>query len=791
MPETDRIEEAVSLRVSVRDLVATALRGGDLVMEYQGPGRRIQGAIGHRQLQKDRPEGYRAEVPLSVELERDGLRLTVQGRADGLFPDEGPPMVEEIKTTTRSPHTLGENERPEHWAQAKIYAYIYARENALPEMAVRLTYYRMETGELREFTKYFVMDELAAFFDLLASRYIARTQNLIDWQKRRDDSIRDAEFPHPAYRKGQREFAVAVYRTLEAGTTLTVQAPTGVGKTVAALFPAMKALGLGVVEKIFFLSAKTSGKRAAEDACARLARSGMRMKTLTLTAKERVCPHPEAACHPDECPRARGHFDRVDAAIERMFEEDAWTRERVERMAEEFQVCPFEFSLDLSLSADLVIADYNYVFDPRVYLRRFFEEEKGAYAFLVDEAHNLVDRARGMYSAELRKQDVLDLKRLVKPVWPDGAKRLEALNRELLQLRKYAETKEKHRYSDLTRPEALFAPLRRFTDAAETWLGANRSHEHRQAVLDFTFQALRFQRAAEDYDERFVTLYRAFRNDLYVKMACLDPSFLLSRRLKQGKATVFFSATLTPLPYFRRVLGGDESESCLSLPSPFPEKNFGIFVHDGVETTWKRREAHFDNVAESLAAAVSPKRGNYIAYFPSYAYLEAVRERFENRFPDTRLKIQSPGMGEGERDAFLSEFREDVAETLLGFAVMGGVFGEGVDLCGERLSGVIVVGVGLPQVNMEQEEIRRHFDDTESMGFEYAYRYPGMNRVLQSAGRVIRSESDRGFVLLLDRRFTSPGTRTLFPAHWRKVAVLHTASVVSETVRKFWEDQEA
>lgn len=781
MATTNRIE------VWVRNFVEFVMRSGDLVAAFGGGSRAAEGARAHRKLQKAQPPGYRPEVSLSHTVETPELTLEIKGRADGVIEEDGRVVVDEIKTTTLPLEEIGEEDNPVFWGQAKCYAYIYAVQNSLDGIGVQLTYYNLGDKTSRKFIKVFAVQELEAFFGDLVARYTAWALGMRAHIAARDASIAGLEFPYAAYRPGQRELAVAVYRTIAAGSKLFAQAPTGIGKTMAVLFPAIKALGGGYGKKLFYLTAKTVTRELAENALAALRAGGLRLKAVTLTAKEKLCFSPGAKCGAEECEFACGHFDRVGAALADIFAEPEFTRTVVEEYARKHRVCPFEFSLDLALWADCIICDYNYVFDPRVALKRFFGEGGGDFSFLVDEAHNLPDRAREMFSAELAKAPFLELRREVRPVRPRLAKALSAVNAYLLELRKKSAAAEAGTIVRQELPQDILPLLWKFVGEADTWLAQNEPAPFRDKLLELYFAAAGFLRIAELYDERYTAYIEAAGRDVRLKLFCVDPSGLLRQTMRQGRATVLFSATLAPLDYFMAMLGGEAGDNCFKVASPFPRRNLKVLLADDIGTRYKRREATYDRVVGRIAAFTRQKQGNYLIYFPSYRYLEEVYNRFTGQWPAVRTLRQTPEMSEEERAGFLAAFTAESEASLLGFAVLGGVFGEGIDLAGERLIGSVVVGVGLPQLCVERDIIRDYFAASNGAGFEYAYVYPGMNKVLQAAGRVIRTETDRGAVLLIDDRFGGGIYRRLLPEWWKPLQRVHSDRDIECCLARFWD----
>lgn len=783
------------VKISVRNLVEFTLRSGDLVSTFTGSSRMVEGSKIHRKIQQSRGTDYDAEVSLAIVVERPGLSLHISGRADGVIAcrDEAgreQVTIDEIKSVTADLETIEECTNPLHWAQAKCYAYMYAIQQGIREIAVQISYCQVDTLEVKTFKQVCPVEELTRFFDHMITQYAAWAERMGIWLELRDASARQLEFPFPSFRQGQRQLAVAVFKTLSAGRNLYAQAPTGTGKTLATIFPAVKALGMGYVEKLFFLTAKTVTRQLAEEAFDKLRRGGLRCKTVTLTAKDKICFMPESACTPEECPYAKEYFDRVGPALTDCWQTEAFTREVIERYAREHRICPFEFSLELALWADAVICDYNYVFDPGVYLRRFFQEASDNYCLLIDEAHNLADRARDMFSAELNKQDFLDVKKALQGDLPRLAKAAGKVHSYLVKAGKLCEEKlatEQPEYCVRVEQLSDILPLlRRFATMAEEWLAKNKPADFRQRLLDIYFKVVAFQRTSDMYDERYVTYIEKPDKDVKLKLFCVNPSHLLRQALTRARTAIFFSATLAPLPYFFEILGGSEGDGKIAVDSPFAHENLRLLVADTIPTTYKTREQTYDQVVESIAAAIEARAGNYFIFFPSYRYMEEVYQRFCLKKPQTQVIRQVGGMDEAEREHFLQQFSSDNENTLVGFAVLGGVFGEGIDLTGERLVGAVVVGVGLPQVCLEREIIKNWFDQDNKRGFDYAYVFPGMNKVLQAAGRVIRTEHDRGVVLLIDQRFSQPRYRNLFPFEWRGAQNVKTVRDVADKAKEFW-----
>ncbi len=776
------------VRISVRNLVEFVLRSGSIDNRFLGSSmseRALEGTKAHQKIQMDGGEEYISEIQVKYQTEYQDFSVIIEGRIDGVLLDNGSPVIDEIKTTTLPMEMIDEDLNPLHWAQAKCYGFIYAEQNGLNSLDIQLTYFNVDTQEIKKIRKPYELRDLKEFFFSIVDRYLVWARLSRDWCAKRDASARALQFPFSTYRQGQREMAVAVYKTIEEAKKLFVQAPTGTGKTISTLFPAVKAMGESKTGKIFYLTAKTIARQVAEEAIDRMRACGLAYKSITLTAKEKICFKEHSNCNPEYCEFAQGHFDRVDDAIWDIFNnESSFTRDAIEAYSKKHRVCPFEFSLDLSLWADAVICDYNYAFDPRVYLKRFFQYNGGDYTFLIDEAHNLVDRSREMFSAEIYKSWFLQLRRRYNSKKTGLYKALSKVNSALLELRKKNEPKSSYVQSE--EPKEIYKLLKDFTKEAENFLSQARYSEDHSELLEVYFNVLGFLRIAEFYDDSYVTYMERYRSEVRLKIFCLDPSYRLREALQRGRSAIFFSATLTPIEYFRDILGGDEADYRMVLSSPFDRDNLCLAIVSSISTKYANREKSYEEIAKYIHEAISKKTGNYLVYFPSYKYMEEVLAIFEDMFPDAKTIAQSNTMTEEEREAFLDQFKPTTDELLIGFAVMGGIFSEGIDLKGDRLLGAIIVGVGLPQICLERDIILDYFRDKNGLGFEYAYMYPGMNKVLQAAGRVIRSEEDKGIVLLIDERFANYQYKKLYPRHWSHYKEVATLEELGKHIQDFW-----
>lgn len=813
----------------MRALVEFLLRNGDLDNRTVGGSEEAmhEGSRLHRKLQESAEGEYHPEVPLECVWTEGELTVRTTGRADGicrdclagkepsftpetlpeLFPDLGKEnlwTVDEIKTTYRPLRRIRRAD-PVHLAQAKCYAYCYARQNGLAVICVRMTYCNLLTEGIRRFYEVFSFEELENWYRELMEQYRPWAEFLANWQEERTASIHRLPFPH-AYREGQRELAAGVYRTIVHGRKLFLEAPTGTGKTITTLFPSVKAVGEHKAERIFYLTAKTVTGSAAENALQQMREKGLRCKSVLLTAREKVCVLQKPDCNPESCPRAAGHFDRINEAMyDLLMHEDAFSRENVARCAEEHRVCPFELALDMSLFSDVVIGDYNYLFDPHAYLRRFFAEGgKKPYIFLVDEAHNLVDRGREMYSARLTRAQILTFRRSTKEKWPVLYRKLGRLAGEWKRIGDGAES-----CVVLTDPRRLGALVAEADDEMAGILGKERQEEVfrgqqdrelRQAFLEFYFILDHFRMIYTGMDERYVACARAEGREVEVNLRCMDPRGKLKECMDRGRASVLLSATMLPITYYKALLGGTEEDYEMYAHSVFDSRRRGLYlVRDLTSRYSQRTPENYGRIAACIGNVLSKRHGNYMVFCPSYSFLHEVEQRLSDRFGgglcgpwlsglSCTVLSQHPGMTEKEREDFLESFHEIHDDrSLLGLCVLGGIFGEGIDLIRDALIGVFIIGTGIPQIGMERELLKDYFDRQGANGYDYAYRFPGMNKVQQAAGRVIRTGEDVGIVVLMDERFLAPASRRLFPREWENLQVTDS-SEVPRLVERFWDE---
>ena len=833
MADQNKANEKPLSRISVRTLVEFVLREGDIDRRVRS-GFDLEaaraGAVLHRKLQKKEGAEYTAEEFLSCETEYEDLVLRVEGRADGVIRTEGRTdgairtegqadgvirtegqadgvirtdgkiTVDEIKGMYLDVKAL-EEPFAVHLAQAKCYAHMLCLNEGAQEITVRMTYVNLETEEMQRFFSVHKADELAEWFRQVTDVWYRFARWEKEHRAARDASMKQLTFPFP-YRQGQKKLTAAVYHTIRDGGQLFLMAPTGVGKTMSCVYPSVRALGEGLGERIFYLTAKNETLRVGKEAFSILMDRGLVFRMVQLTSREKICPMSEVSCNPDDCPYAKGHFDRVNEALyDLLLSDRPYDRDFLARFAEERKVCPFELTLDLAVWCDAVLCDYNYVFDPNARLRRFFGGGRNGCIFLIDEAHNLVERGRDMYSAQIAKEEVLAAKKALGEADPQVKKLLSRLNRQLLTLRKQTEEEpdgstmgRNYRMVSLGEMQPFQRTLLALAGSIEDMFQKKKDGALKEKFLEFYFQVLSMNAAAEYLDENY-RIYAGEDEDghFVLKLFCVRPAARLTEALEGGCASVLFSATLLPIGYYTRLLTTREDAYAVYAESPFETEKRLLLIGSDVTTRYSSRgEELYGRIADYIYETASGKVGNYLAFFPSYRMMRQVFAAFRERYEDAPVNYvcQASGMIEMDREIFLENFYEDPKESLVGFVVMGGMFAEGLDLTGTRLIGAIVAGAGIPQVSNEREILKKVYDETDGAGFDYAYRFPGINKVEQAAGRVIRTAEDRGVIVLLDGRLLAPSYRTLFPREWSDAGSC-TLADVGEQVRRFWESRES
>lgn len=794
----------IKLSISVGQLVEFVYQRGNLAVSFQSNTRKVNGIIGHQTVQKSRPDNYQSEITIKHQHYIDDLCIEINGRIDGVYNNNEEYILEEIKTISlfknnkpefetiffhcfhdyQNAVPILEGKNPVHWAQALIYAYIFCKQKNLNKITIHLTYYINEKHLEHTFTADFSIVWLEDFFKDTIEKWLKWALKLKEWKELRDQTILDLNFPY-TFRDEQRRMAVAVYKAIVNQKILYVRAPTGTGKTLASIFPAVKAMGEGKIDKIFYLTAKTVGRTVAFKTMKLLSENGLKFKSLILTAKDKVCYKDFPLCDPEYCVYAQDYYEKARVALLEAFTYDDWTSELIDKISRKYFVCPFEFSLDLALYADIVIGDYNYVFDPRVYLKRFFEEVHENYCFLVDEAHNLPDRSREMYSGDLTTE-------LVELPFNHIKNKKSKLYQKLLMLKKIlVDISNSYEQNEVVLdefPKEINMQIRDILVGLELWIPKQKASHSKFIIMQYYFRLIFYLMIYDLVNSNHRTLLLKSNAQINLKIFCMNASeFLLSTFEKSISASIF-SATLIPMDYFEEMISNNTKKNePLLLNSPFEQKNFGLFVYSSVNTEYKHRESSYQEIADIIHETIELKQGNYLIYFPSYEYLRRVHELFIQKDTEAMILVQEKNMNEEQRDVFLSNFNTEKSSSLIAFVVLGGIFGEGIDLVGDNLIGAIIVGVGLPQLNIEKNLINSYYKLQSKDGYDYAYRFPGFNRVLQAAGRVIRTENDRGIVLLIDQRYLDMRYKKLFPQEWSHYKKSSTSSVIIRYIQEFWE----
>lgn len=810
------MEKEKQIKVSVRNLVEFIMRSGSIDTSQSGisdPSLMAQGTKIHKKIQKSMGINYSSEVTMChtsvIEYEGEEFEICVDGRADGVIkPDESVSasksylkdedgeyedrsiyIIDEIKGVVREVDTIKEPIK-EHIGQAKCYAYFYAVDNNLEDIKIRITYCNLENEIKRYFTYKYNMDELKEWYKKLLWEYAKWAKMQLDWRRKRDESITKLEFPFE-YRQGQRDLVASVYTSIVREKKIYIEAPTGIGKTISTVFPSVKAMGGGLISKIFYLTAKTITRTAAQNTFSILERNGLLIKTVIITAKEKICfldDKPE--CNPVACDFADGHFDRInDAVYDMIIHENNITRDVICEYAKKHKVCPYEMSLDASLWTDAIICDYNYAFDPDVCLKRYFvNDKKNDYVFLIDEAHNLVERARSMYSASIVKEDFLKIKGYVKNISEHVTKELAACNKILLTYKRNCEDCE---VISMGETGSLYMALLRLVAQLDKLMSYRVNYEGSDEVLDFYFKIRKFLNTYMYIDENYIIYEDYDENDNFnITIQCMNPSVRLKEYLEKGKCAVFFSATLLPVNFYKEQLSAKEDDYAVYVPSPFDKKNRLIMIGRDVSTKYSRRsDREYEKISDYIMEFSTAKMGNYLVFFPSYKMMEDIYNKITFRYPFLihEIVMQTSDMCEEQREEFLDNFRKNPDKTHIGFCVMGGIYSEGIDLTGDRLIGAVIVGTGLPMVCNERELFRGYYDDINGKGFDYAYLFGGMNKVMQSAGRVIRTKDDTGCILLLDERFLTNSYTSLFPREWWPYSAVNVGQM-KKMMEKFWNE---
>lgn len=750
----------MKIKASVRKVVEFIHSGGDLTSEFRQNNDMLEGTKAHQFLQNKYTENDLKEVTVRYAFSYKDHEVELQGRVDGLL-DNGK-IIEEIKSTTSDLAQLTDKSRPQHLAQAKYYAYFYMLEKDLKQIQVYLTYIHIPSYEKKIIKKKFNFTQLEKYFNKSIEKYLDWHIALIDQNTYFMNHIDDLSFPYE-FRKNQRKLMGAVYQTMKAEDILYAIAPTGTGKTIATLFSTLKTYKEN--DKIMYLTAKNSLKKMALDTVTLLNEQDLKCKSIEITSKDSICFLTERDCDPEVCKYAKGFFNRLrDAVTDAFFNNDVFTKEVVEEYAMKHKICPFEFSLMLSYYMNVVICDYNYAFCPKTHLKRYFDIPEYNIRLLVDEAHNLVSRGKSMYSADLIAEDLVKLKK-------ELALNTKKFNRPINKLLNHFE-------DDLIQTELsddLIADFYDLFSKLSKYIIENPDVPNKKMIVDGYFMLNDFSRITEYYNDA----YRTVITNKKITLNCLDASRFLHQTMNYCKGTTLFSATMFPLDYYQELLSEGEGEHMI-IPSPFEQNNLDIIVVDKVSTRYKDRTNTLDDVVNIIKASTK-KKGNYIVFFPSYKYLEDVKSRI-----DIDVLAQSRDMSYTKRAEYIQMFKEN--DDVIGFFVMGGIFSEGIDYVGDMLAGVVIVGVGLPMISKENNLLKDYFQEKFQKGFDYAYTYPGINKVIQAVGRVIRTETDRGIAVLIDDRFSTRRYVNLFPREWRHFNILNSAKHINIELKSFWGD---
>lgn len=780
-----------TLKVSVTALADFACRIGDLELNGAiGPTAK-EGMRAHKRLQSER--SVESEFRLSSLIEVDDVSVTLSGRVD-LF-DPVAHRLSEIKTTLVPAERLSPSKLALQWAQIKLYGYCYCqllveRGDAIPVkgLELELIHTNIRADEISSDIQVLSEHELNVFATTALEKYVAWHKLIWSLQDQTKGSASKLEFPFKNFRSGQRDMAAAVFRSARDGESLLCEAPTGTGKTLSSLFPVVKALGEGYAKHVVYLTAKTSGRQSVMQSVRLLEEAGLKMSSVIIRSKSPTCFCSNGRCERDDknvCPMTIGFYDRLPDAREEAINKGVLDGQLLDEIAWAHQICPFEFALQLLPWVSLVVADFNYVFDPLVRIARFSESRRDT-ALLIDEAHNLVDRARGMHSGHLHRAELLAAQKLLGPQHVLLASRLKALSSGLMQ------HASEQSHSTTVSDEVPKKLVKQSAAVVEAYMEAlDKGPALPEALFEIFKMACRFIAISDLYGDQHKVVTSVDKSsrtrNVIVNLKCLDAAHYLTPQYKLFRSTVVFSATLRPAPYYRDALGMTEQTQQLVLGSPFSTEQAKHCVVGYINTRYQYRAESIPQLLQLLNAMVSAKSGNYMVFFPSYAYLEQVHDAFEKKYPKVETWVQPRHTDIEDREALLQGLEQP--GTRLGFAIMGGVFGEGVDYVGDRLIGVVLVGVGLPGIGVEQDLIASCYREQGLDGFDYAYRYPGFTKVLQSAGRVIRSENDRGVIFFVDDRFSQPFYRDLYPPHW-DVELNHSLASIENSLKAFWSDQE-
>ncbi len=771
--------------ISVRALVKFLYGTGDLESQTKGKKNRLIGQELHLERQRSYTPDDLSEVHLETTFEDSDFTLHLRGRLDGLLKRGGTHIIEEIKSTETALKLMDASTFPAHMMQARFYAYMYMLEHGEKNLALWLTYIHHPSREIKTLKK--EVDFESVKVDVLKAVEAYKAWLIIyeTHQFEKEKSLEGLTFPHDNYREGQYHFMGAVYKTLMSETILYATAPTGIGKTIGALFSGLKTLK-DEKEKLFFLTAKNAGKTIAVKTMEDLKAHGLKIKAITLNSKENMCLRDEVDCDPDICPYAKGYYDRLRDALQDIFvHDDVYDQDLIMKYGEYHKICPHAFALDISNYADVIICDFNYVFDPRIKLIRYFEDTTYKPKLLVDEAHNLIDRTRSMHSASLPYSKIKAMSHSLKGIKPSPLGKVKRLLSEMDRLIETHSIRKTGLYIDTFLSEPLLDSINSLVMTLADLLETHKKHKKRKAIREAYFEVLEFSRISEYFTSafRFTIEEDSDLKDITFNIVCLDASTPVSEIVRTyAKGSVFFSATLKPFDYFSNLITKGLGKP-FEVPSPFDPDALGLMVDVSTSTRYHDRPQSVGRILDTLYAMLESKKGNYIAFFPSYKYLNMVLEVFDK--DSYHVMVQKRGMTLRERRDFLNRFKEATPHSKILFSVLGGSFSEGIDYVGDMLSGVLVVGVAFPALSTKNKLLRDYYTSVGLNGFDYAYTYPGMNKVIQAVGRVIRTDEDRGIAILLDSRYAMGKYSALMPTHWRPLTI-HEDQYIQTFIKDFW-----
>lgn len=768
-------------KLSVRELVEFVYQCGHLMYTSYSIERAQLGGRIHRMLQQNDNPSYQSEVYLDHKYTLDDITFLIDGRADGIFTYQDQIYIEEIKTTSL-PYQDIHDDNLIHFAQAYCYGFMYATKHHIDKLIIRLTYYQIETKQIRQFDQHKTLQELTDFYHNTLQEYIKWAILKRDIQHSSIQNLKQLQFPFPSFRDKQRQFSIAVYKTIIDNETLFVQAPTGTGKTISTLFPALKAIGEQKTEKIFYLCSKNTTAKAACDTLLLLYKQQLPFKSIHLIAKEKICLQDDKNCDPNNCPYANNYYQRNKKALYSLLHSAHFIqKDTLQSFAIKHQVCPFELSLDASLYMDVIIADYNYVFDPKVYLKRFFLQLQTNYTLLIDEAHNLIERAKSMYSTSLSQSAFQNLLNIL-PNYPDSLYEIIFAILEYMNILRKTYPASHTALDDVD--EQLLHLLDKFVIKYQALTKKPIPKHLEEPLQNLYFDILHFLRIYEIFDDNFI-FWVEHNRDLQLQLICLDPKNPIRSVLSKVTATIFFSATLTPISYYKDLLGAKKDCPHLILPYCYDTSRMAVIINTKLSTRYLDRLSSLQDLIQYIYAAISAKQGNYMVFCSSYAYMQLLKDTFVKYYPFIRVHMQKTNMNTLEKQEFLSLFNHK-HETQVFFCVLGGSFSEGIDMKKDLLIGAIIIGVGLPKVSSLQEFMKDHFQMKYHMGHTYAYKIPGMNKVIQAAGRVIRSSSDYGIIMFIDTRYAEYSYFSLLPKHLQNACYIHNPQQLFLTLKDFW-----